>query len=263
MYRLLVCDDAVEYRALIRTVLAQDDDFEIVGQAGHGRECLERLEEVTPDVVLLDMDMPLMNGFETLPHLRATSPETTVVVLSTAWTPELEQRALELGAVAYLEKPRNVLDLPQALRAALRGTPGTPVAPGDLVEKLIRRWNAGDREAAYALMDEQISYAPLRYDEVCCGPEAIQRFVEEVAREDWTEAEVTPFVLLERDDNVVVLAHAKVAMEHLSAAWVFRVRGERIASVTTYDDWGAAQSAAGIRADDEHTERPLTGAASR
>lgn len=258
MYRLLVCDDAADYRALIRTVLGEDDDFEIVGQAGHGRECLERLGEIAPDVVLLDVDMPLMNGFETLPRLRETSPETTVVILSTAWTPELEQRALELGAVAYLEKPRNVLDLPQALRAALAGTPGSPIAPGDLVEKLITRWNAGDRDAAYALMDEQISYEPLRYGEVCCGPEAIQRFIEETADESWAEAEVRPLVLLERDDRVVVLAHAKIAAEHLATAWVFRVRDDRIASVKTYADWAAAQAAAGISAGDEHTERALT-----
>jgi DNA-binding NarL/FixJ family response regulator len=119
MYRLLVCDDAADYRALVRTVLADDDEFEVVGQAGHGRECLERLPQVLPDVVLLDVDMPLMTGFEALPRLREVAPETRVIVLSTAWTPELERQALELGAVAYLEKPRNVLDLPRALRAAL------------------------------------------------------------------------------------------------------------------------------------------------
>jgi DNA-binding NarL/FixJ family response regulator len=125
MYRLLLCDDAADYRALVRTVLADDDDFEIVGQAGHGRECLERVPEVRPDVVLLDVDMPLMNGFEALPRLRETAPETRVVVLSTAYTPELERRALDLGAVAYLEKPRNVFDLPQKLRAALGASAAT------------------------------------------------------------------------------------------------------------------------------------------
>jgi DNA-binding NarL/FixJ family response regulator len=263
MYRLMVCDDAADYRALLRVVLGEDDDFEIVGQAGHGRECLDRLDEISPDVVLLDVDMPLMNGFETLPRLRETSPETTVVILSTAWTPELEQRALELGATAYLEKPRNVLDLPQALRSALRGTPGTPIAPGDLVEKLIARWNSGDREAAYALMDEQIRYEPLRHEEVCCGPEAIRHFIEETAGEDFSDAEVTPLVLLERDDSVLVLAHAKIAMEHLATAWVFQVRDERVASVKTYGDWASAQAAAGMGGDAEHTERSLTGEASR
>ncbi len=119
MHRLLHCDDAADYRALVGTVLGATDDFEIVGEAVHGQDCLDRLPQIRPDVVLLDVDMPLMNGFEALPRLREQSPETTIVVLSTAWTPELERRALDLGAVAYLEKPRNVLDLPDVLRTAL------------------------------------------------------------------------------------------------------------------------------------------------
>jgi len=254
MYKLLLCDDAADYRALLRTVLAGDSDFEIVGQAGHGKECLERVPEVRPDVVLLDVDMPLMNGFEALPRLREQSPGTTVIVLSTAWTPELERRALDLGAVAYLEKPRNVLDLPDALRNALRGTASS--RPGDLVEELLKHWNAGDRDAAYALMDDDVSWETLRHDQVCCGPEAIQEFLKTVGK-DLESAEVTPLVLLERNENVVVLAHAVLDNEHLSTAWVFRVEGDRIAHVKSYADWVQAQSDAGITRDTAHSERRL------
>ncbi len=72
-----------------------------------------------PDVVLLDIDMPLMNGFEALPLLHERHPETAVIVLSTTWSAEIEREALALGATACLEKPRNVFDLPDVLRGAL------------------------------------------------------------------------------------------------------------------------------------------------
>ncbi|HVW19213.1 MAG TPA: response regulator [Solirubrobacteraceae bacterium] len=119
MRRLLLCDDAADYRALVDSVLAGTDDFTVVGEAVHGRDCLDKVGDVDPDVVLLDLDMPLMDGFEALPRLREQAPSARIVVLTSSWSAERERRAMDLGATAFLEKPRNVLELPDALRAAL------------------------------------------------------------------------------------------------------------------------------------------------
>jgi len=104
----------------VRAVL-QPLGANIVGEAEDGRGCLEKITEAEPDLVLLDVKMPGMGGLEALPELRVRVPEAKVVVLSTASPIEHEQRSLELGATAYVQKPRDVFRLPDALRSALAG----------------------------------------------------------------------------------------------------------------------------------------------
>jgi hypothetical protein len=104
-------------------------------------------------------------------------------------------------------------------------------------------------------MHEHVRYEPLRHQPVE-GFEGIERLVAEMPEAE-REAEVTPLVLLERDETVLVLLHARIAHEHLAAAWMFEVRDSRIAYVKTFGDWTQAQSAAGFAADDGHLERRL------
>ena len=82
MLRLALCDDDANFRALVRVVLAGEDDMEVVSESGDGRECVERIAATRPDAVLLDLVMPRMLGFEAIPQLTAASPETKVIVLS-------------------------------------------------------------------------------------------------------------------------------------------------------------------------------------
>jgi DNA-binding NarL/FixJ family response regulator len=117
MRRVYLCDDAPDYRRLIREVLSAEQDIEVVGEGCNGRECLEHVKADHPDVILLDVNMPVLGGLEALPCLRKVAPETEVLILSTAPAPEFEERAKELGAVGYLQKPVNVFDLPGAMRA--------------------------------------------------------------------------------------------------------------------------------------------------
>jgi DNA-binding NarL/FixJ family response regulator len=116
--RVFLCDDAPDYRTLVRAVL-QPLGADIVGEADDGRTCIEQVAEADPEIVLLDLKMPGMTGLAALPRLTELVPDARIVVLSTAPASEYEQRTLDLGAVAYVQKPRDIFTLPDALRAAL------------------------------------------------------------------------------------------------------------------------------------------------
>ncbi|HVF33080.1 MAG TPA: response regulator [Acidimicrobiales bacterium] len=102
--RTLLVDDMVELRAMIRLALERSERFEVVGEAGDGQAAIEVATATRPDLVLLDVAMPRMDGLEALPRLRAHVPEATVIMLSGFSEQRLGARAAALGAAAYLEK---------------------------------------------------------------------------------------------------------------------------------------------------------------
>jgi DNA-binding NarL/FixJ family response regulator len=120
--RLFLCDDDANYRTLVNEVLNLDDDLEIVGQACDGRECVDRVAAAGADVVLLDINMPIMTGFEALPLLREAAPDAKVFVLSSASSETAESTAMALGADAFIQKPYNIMDLAGQIRASLAAT---------------------------------------------------------------------------------------------------------------------------------------------
>ena len=102
--RVLVADDHGLMREAIRLALEPECDIEVVGEAERGDEVLPRIREARPDVLLLDIRMPGMDGLEVLSRVRAQFPEIKVAMLSAVDEPEVAARALECGAVAYLGK---------------------------------------------------------------------------------------------------------------------------------------------------------------
>lgn len=116
--RTLLVDDAVDLRVLVRRALEASGRYEVVGEAGDGIEAIARAAELVPELVLLDLSMPRMDGLEALPRLHAVSPDSVVVVL-TGHTRELaEGPALAAGAAAYLEKGLRPSELISALDSA-------------------------------------------------------------------------------------------------------------------------------------------------
>ena len=91
--RLFICDDNEQYRTLARMVLEMAG-HEIVGEAGDGEEALEQAPATDPDVLLLDLNMPKMGGFEALPHLRELLPASKILILTTGQALQERQRAL-------------------------------------------------------------------------------------------------------------------------------------------------------------------------
>lgn len=104
MLRVLVVDDTVDIRFLLRLALEIDGRFEIAGEAGDGWEAIEAAARLRPDVVLLDLAMPVMDGLEALPEIHAKSPQSKIVILSGFDAGEMSTEALRLGASSYLEK---------------------------------------------------------------------------------------------------------------------------------------------------------------
>ncbi len=117
-FKVFLCDDAESYRTLVRHVL-ESDGFSVVGEACDGAECVERLAAAEPDVVLLDLNMPRLDGCGAIPALRRKAPEAAIVMLWTAPAVEQQQECVRLGARAYIQKPRDAFSLPGLLRAAL------------------------------------------------------------------------------------------------------------------------------------------------
>lgn len=102
--RTLLVDDAEEMRALVGMSLKLDGRFDVVGEAANGREAVDLATAHRPDLVLLDLSMPVMDGLEALPLIRSAVPETIVVVFSGFEEEQLGAEAKALGAVAYVTK---------------------------------------------------------------------------------------------------------------------------------------------------------------
>src|SRR5439155_4848034 len=120
-YRILLADDHVLVRAGIRSLLEKLPDTEIVGEAGDGREALSLAQACQPNIVLMDVAMPALNGLETVARLQKECREVKVLVLSMHANEEYVIQALRAGACGYLLKDAATVELELALQAVGRG----------------------------------------------------------------------------------------------------------------------------------------------
>jgi DNA-binding NarL/FixJ family response regulator len=113
---VLVCDDSDAFRALLRYTLQEDLGIEVVGEAADGMAAIDAAERLQPDVVLLDLTMPILDGMDAIPVMLERAPAARVVALSGWGADRMQQAALDQGAIAYVEKSDDV----QAIRDAVR-----------------------------------------------------------------------------------------------------------------------------------------------
>lgn len=145
--RVLIVDDHLVVREGLRLILEAEEGFEVVGEAADGAAAVSQTEQLAPDVVLMDLRMPGMDGLEALERIRADSPDTAVVVLTTFNEDLLMARALAGGARGYLLKDASREALIDSLRAAARGE---MLLRPELVERLLRVSQASKQDAAGA-----------------------------------------------------------------------------------------------------------------
>jgi len=126
--RVLVVDDAANLRELLTVLLDVEDDFEVVGTAADGAQALDRADALEPDIVLLDLAMPVMDGLQALPALRARLPRARIVIFSGFEHEALAREALDAGADAYIEKGTSVMQLVARLRQLRTIAPGEGTA---------------------------------------------------------------------------------------------------------------------------------------
>ena len=120
--RVLIADDHPLILAGIKRALEEDDQFEVVAEARIGSQVLPLISQTHPDLALLDLRMPEMDGLTCLDRIRKEHPKVKVVILSVSTDPEVVQTVLNHGAAAYVVKSVNPIDLSSALRQALEGT---------------------------------------------------------------------------------------------------------------------------------------------
>ena len=121
MIKVLLVDDHTVLRDGLRFLLEAEGDIQVIGTAANGREAVEQAIRDCPDVVMMDISMPVMNGIEATKQICAVCEKTKVVVLSMYHTNDYIQRALDAGAAGYLLKDSAGTDLIAAIRALHAG----------------------------------------------------------------------------------------------------------------------------------------------
>jgi len=119
--RVLIVDDHSLMRAGIRALFQNSADIRVVGESGDGHNALELMRELSPDVVLMDISMPGLNGLEVAARARKEMPRTRIVFLSMHGGDEYVLRALEVGAAGYVLKDSETSELELAIRSAVKG----------------------------------------------------------------------------------------------------------------------------------------------
>ena len=119
--RVLITDDHLIVREGLRLILETTDEIEIVGEAADGAECLRLVPELNPDVVLMDLEMPGMDGITTIGHLQREHHEIAIVILTTFNEDEMMLQGLQAGARGYLLKDTDRETLLDTIKAAARG----------------------------------------------------------------------------------------------------------------------------------------------
>ncbi len=144
--RVLLADDHTLVRAGLRKLLESLPDFVVVGEAGDGLQLLALAEQLQPQLVLMDIAMPSLNGIEATARLLKAQPDIRVLILSMHQNEEYVRQALRHGAVAYLLKDSATMELELALAAVLRGeTYLSPAVSKGVVHDYVQRLRGEDQ----------------------------------------------------------------------------------------------------------------------
>ena len=119
--KVLLADDHIVVRQGLRALLMSEEDIEIVGEADNGRQAIQQVKKLMPDVAIIDIAMPVLNGLEATRQITRAVPSTKVLILSSYSDDEYVQQLTEAGAAGYLVKQTAATDLLKAIREAYRG----------------------------------------------------------------------------------------------------------------------------------------------
>src|ERR1700722_16825233 len=150
--RVLLADPPALFRRGVRLVLEDEADIEVVGEAGEGLDAVERIVELVPDLVLMDVRMPGLSGIEATRQVRELVPSVKVAILTVSESDEDLYAAVRAGATGYLLKEVSIEELPEAVRAVARGH--SLISPS-MASRLLGEFNALSRR-----VEEQLGNAP-------------------------------------------------------------------------------------------------------
>ncbi|MBC8162247.1 MAG: response regulator transcription factor [Roseiflexaceae bacterium] len=152
--RVIICDDQATVRDGLRLMLGLEPDIEVVGAAQNGADAVELAAKTVPDVVLMDLQMPVLNGIEATRQITRRFPNTRVLVLTTYDADEWVFDAIRAGAVGYLLKDTTREDLVAAVRGTSAGK--TYIDP-TVAGKLLQQFARGNAPAVASMLADQLS----------------------------------------------------------------------------------------------------------
>jgi len=172
-FRVVVADDFADMRHLVKVTLERSGRFKVVAEAENGIEAIDRSRDLQPDIVLLDLSMPVLSGMEALPQIRDAAPSAKVVVLSGFDRSRMEPEALAGGAVGYLEKglrPGQLVDellavvgllelvegAAETARAKLDALPQSAASARRFVDETLQRWECGELFDVVGLLTSEL-----------------------------------------------------------------------------------------------------------
>lgn len=195
VYRVVVADDVDDLRALIRVALERSGRFQVVGEAADGFQAVAVATALRPDLTLLDLALPIMDGLEALPRIRAALPDSTVVVLSGFGAGTIADQAMDEGASAYLPKGLH---------------------PNEMVRRLLLVLDGPNGEVAASLPGERTASVALEAD--LTSPSVARSFIRE-RLEEWGCSRLTDTAVLlttELITNSLLHAHSATHV-HISS----------------------------------------------
>ena len=120
-YKVVIVDDHFVVREGLKLILETSESYEVIGEAEDGAAALKLIEELQPDVILMDLNMPKMSGLEAIEHLKEKNSQVPIIILTTYNEDELMVRGLASGAKGYLLKDTSRENLFRTLESAIRG----------------------------------------------------------------------------------------------------------------------------------------------
>jgi two-component system, NarL family, response regulator NreC len=154
--RVLLADDHGVVRKGLRFLIENEEGFQVVGEAGDGREAIRLAKELTPDVVVMDIAMPQLNGIDATAQVLKASPSTKVLILSMHNDESYILRALEAGAKGYILKETAEDYLLSAIRGVAQGKPFfSPAIAQTLLEDYMRSLQQKGQQDSYSLLTDR------------------------------------------------------------------------------------------------------------
>ena len=127
--RILLVDDHGFVRDSLRALIRTQEAMEVVGEAHNGRQAIQMARELRPDVIVMDINMPVMDGIKATGHIAAENPEANILILSLRCDSSFVEAAMHAGAKAYLDKERATRELIDTICALAPGRTDPPTEP--------------------------------------------------------------------------------------------------------------------------------------
>jgi DNA-binding NarL/FixJ family response regulator len=118
---LLVAEDFVDFRRLIASILSQSPNLKVICEVSDGQDAVQKAADLKPDLILLDIGLPTLNGLEAARQIRKIAPQSKIIFVTQESSPDVMQKALGLGACGYVVKSKIRRDLLAAVNTVLEG----------------------------------------------------------------------------------------------------------------------------------------------